>query len=48
MSQTLNDRAELHRFNRRMTTAGKFWVCYAIGFILFAYAVVDLVTRLFA
>lgn len=48
MSQTMHDRAELHRFNTRLTTAGKFWVAYAVGFILFVYALVDLVTRWFA
>ena len=48
MPQPARERHELHRFNTRMTTAGKFWVGYVVGFILFVYALVDLVTRWFA
>lgn len=49
MSQTLHDRAELHRFNvRNMTIAGWFWCTYVLVAILAIYAFVDLVTRWFA
>jgi hypothetical protein len=43
MSQTMHDRAELHRFNRRrLTAAGAFWVPYLfVVVLLIAYAVVS-------
>lgn len=48
MPQTARERHELHRFNARMTPAGKFWTSYVIGFVLFAYITADLVGRWFA
>lgn len=44
MSLTLRHRQTL-RHARHMTPAGRFWVGYAIVFLLLAYVVVDFVTR---